>query len=59
MPISDELKKIVACPKCKGPLIFQEQDQGFDCNACKLRFLIEDDIPNFLIEEAQPLEDHD
>lgn len=52
MPVSEEIIKIVVCPKCKGKLKYNEQEQGFDCNACGLRYQIEDDIPNFLIDEA-------
>ena len=57
MPVDEELKKIVACPKCKGRLVYDEKLDAFDCNACKLRFAVEDDIPNFLIDEAVEIND--
>lgn len=54
VPISPELIEILACPKCKGPL--EQQERGFACQDCRLLFPIDDDIPNFLIEEAVPLD---
>jgi len=32
-----------------------DEKQGFVCEACELIYPIEDDIPNFLIDEAKPL----
>jgi uncharacterized protein YbaR (Trm112 family) len=55
MPLNRELIDILACPKCKGPLILRADESAFECNACKLAYLVVDDIPNFIIEEAQPL----
>jgi hypothetical protein len=55
MPVSPELLDIVACPKCKGKLELEADESGFVCRACKLRYAIVDEIPNFLIEEATPL----
>lgn len=52
MPISKELIEILACPKCKGPLDKTEEPEGFACPPCNLLYKVEDDIPNFLIEEA-------
>ncbi len=55
MPISQELIEILACPKCKGSLEKVEEPEGFTCKACDLLYKVEDDIPNFLIDEAVPL----
>ena len=55
MPIAAELKEILACPKCKGELEFREDEKQIRCNACKLAYRIEDDIPVMLIDEATPL----
>lgn len=52
MPIRKELIEILACPKCKGSLEFIETPEGFACPACGLLYKIEDNIPNFLVEEA-------
>ena len=50
--IDDELKSIMACPECKGPLIFEET--RVICPACRKAYAIRDDIPVMLINEAQP-----
>ena len=55
MALNRELIDILACPKCKGALKLREDESAFECPACKLAYLVTDDIPNFLIEEAQPL----
>ena len=54
--LSTKLLKILACPKCKGELVYKSEENKLICNYCKLVFMIEDDIPNMLIEEAKPLE---
>lgn len=58
MPIHPDLLEIVRCPKCKG--VVSERDtssgRGLVCERCKLVYPIVDDIPNFLVEEARPLE---
>ena len=62
MAISPELLRVLACPKCKTPMApdgrlrLDEDKGGFVCDACRLLYPIQDDIPNFLIDEAQPLE---
>jgi uncharacterized protein YbaR (Trm112 family) len=50
-----EILDILACPKCKGDLIYKEE--FFICKECRLLFPIEDDIPNFIVEEAVLLDD--
>ena len=55
MALNRDLIDILACPKCKGPLTLREDESAFECATCKLVFLVVDDIPNFIIEEAQPL----
>jgi uncharacterized protein YbaR (Trm112 family) len=56
MAIAQELKDILACPKCKGELEFREAENQIVCHRCKLVYRIEDDIPVMLIDEARPLE---
>ncbi len=56
MALAAELKEILACPKCKGELEFREAAKQIVCQACKLVYRIEDDIPVMLIDEAKPLE---
>ena len=54
MPVSPDLLEVLACPKCKGELTAVEEPEGFGCPACRLLYVVEDDIPNFLIDEARP-----
>ena len=56
MPISEDLKKIVVCPKCRTPLVYNEIKEGFDCSACKLRYPVEDGIANLIYEAAKEIE---
>ena len=56
MPMNRELIDILACPKCKGPLELTPNESAFVCRACRLVYAVVDEIPNFIVEEAQPLE---
>ena len=56
MPGADLLDLFV-CPKCRGALAHREEPPAFLCRPCRLVFAIIDGIPNFLLEEAQPLEE--
>ena len=53
MPISPDLLSILACPVCKGDLVYDVNAETLTCNACRLRYRIVDDIPNFLVDEAE------
>jgi uncharacterized protein YbaR (Trm112 family) len=55
MALPADLIAIVACPRCKGKLELRADPAAFVCRACKLVYAVEDDIPNFLVEEAKPL----
>jgi hypothetical protein len=55
MALNRDLIDILACPKCKGPLVLRPDESAFECPVCKLAYLVTDDIPNFLIDEAQPI----
>jgi uncharacterized protein YbaR (Trm112 family) len=52
MPVDKELLDILACPKCKGKLFLENDQSGLICNACMLKYKIEDEIPIMLIDEA-------
>jgi uncharacterized protein len=56
MALDKELIDILRCPKCKGDLELDKEQTAFDCKPCKLRYPVVDNIPNFLIDEALPLE---
>jgi uncharacterized protein YbaR (Trm112 family) len=56
MTVDPKLLEILACPKCKGELVYREEDpEGFGCHSCELFYRVDDSIPNFLIDEAEPL----
>ena len=55
MAIDQELLAILACPKCKGELQLTPEQDGLICRACRLKYLIKDEIPIMLIDEAVPL----
>ena len=55
MALNQELIDILACPKCKRTLKLRDDQSAFDCDACKLTYQVVDEIPNFIVEEAQPL----
>ena len=55
MALNRELIDILACPKCKGALKLRDDQSAFECGHCKLAYAVIDEIPNFIIEEAQPI----
>ncbi len=55
MPINPDLLNILACPKCKGEIQLNEQEDGLICSVCQVIYPIRDDIPIMLIDEAFPL----
>lgn len=52
--IKKELLDILACPKCKGPVAWHQQEQALLCRACSLLYDVRDTIPVMLIDEARP-----
>jgi uncharacterized protein YbaR (Trm112 family) len=56
MALNPDLIDLLACPKCKGALTLRPDESAFECASCKLGYPVVDDIPNFIIEEAQPLQ---
>lgn len=55
MPLDKELLEILACPKCKEPIQYDEAKNILICNNCCVYYSIVDDIPVMLIDEAKPL----
>ena len=51
--IDKKLLEILACPQCKGDLVYDEKNQKLICEKCRLKYSIKDDIPIMLIEEAE------
>ena len=57
MPIAPQLLEILVCPKCKGDLEYRPDPQeSLVCHACRLVYMVVDDIPIMLIDEAMPLD---
>lgn len=50
MMIPKEILEVIACPKCKGDL---EYKKDLFCRKCRLKFKVEDDVPNMLLDEAK------
>jgi len=55
MAFDKELLNILVCPKCKGELELTSEEDGLICNACKLKYPIQDEIPIMLIDQAESL----
>jgi uncharacterized protein YbaR (Trm112 family) len=53
MSVSVELLKILACPKCKQVVEYDEKENFIFCSSCRLRYPVRDDIPVMLIDEAE------
>jgi len=51
--LNNELLDILACPKCKGDLEYDKDNNKLICNPCRLKYSIKDDIPIMLIDEAE------
>jgi uncharacterized protein YbaR (Trm112 family) len=53
--VSERLTDILACPVCKGPLVWQREAQEYVCRADRLAYPVRDGIPVMLPEEARRL----
>jgi len=51
--LDNKLLEILVCPKCKGELEYDKENEKLSCGQCRLIFRIEDDIPIMLIDEAE------
>jgi uncharacterized protein YbaR (Trm112 family) len=50
-----KLLDLLACPVCKGPLIYLEDDQELVCRGARLAYPVRDAIPIMLVEEAREI----
>ncbi len=50
-----KLLDILVCPVCKGPLLYNKEQQELFCKADRLAYPIRDDIPVMLEDEARRL----
>ncbi len=55
--INKELLELLVCPKCKGNILFSENQEYIICEKCKLAYTVNDDIPIMLIDTAVKLDD--
>lgn len=56
---TEELLRILACPRCHGELNVEAhagEPLGLSCAACAVVYPVREDIPVMLVEEAVPLE---
>jgi len=49
-----DLLEILACPRCRGPLV--AETAALRCDRCQVRYRVERGIPVLLISEATPVD---
>lgn len=55
MALSKELLEILACPRCKGEVVLQDDEAGLVCDSCRLVYPVRDGIPVMLVDEAEKI----
>jgi uncharacterized protein YbaR (Trm112 family) len=50
-----KLLDILACPICKGPLVYNKEKAELICKVDRLAYPIRDDIPVMLEDEARQM----
>ena len=55
MALDPDFVSLFRCPRCHGRLTAHVEPAGLACAACALLYAVDDDLPNFLVEEATPL----
>lgn len=55
VPVTEKLTDILACPVCKGPLLWQHEAGEYVCRADRLAYPVQDGIPLMLPDEARRL----
>jgi len=50
-----KLLDIIACPVCKGELVYQKDKQELICKFDRIAYSIKDGLPVLLAEEARAL----
>ncbi|KAA0232950.1 MAG: hypothetical protein JJLCMIEE_03433 [Acidimicrobiales bacterium] len=59
MALDPQLLEILACPEDKGPLLYFEAEDSLYNPRLHRRYLIRDDIPIMLIDEAESVDDEE
>ena len=57
MPLDTKLLEILACPEDKGPLLYFADEDALYNPRLRRRYVIRDDIPIMLVEEAEAVDD--
>ncbi len=57
--MDSKLLDILACPICKGKLLYKKSDQELICRLDRLAFPIRDGIPIMLEREARRVEENE
>ncbi len=57
MALDTQLLEILACPEDKGPLLYFEDEDSLYNPRLKRRYVIREDIPIMLIDEAETVAD--
>lgn len=57
MALDPRLLEILACPDDKGPLLYFPDEDALYNPRLHRRYLVDDDIPNMLIDEAETVDD--
>lgn len=57
--MDSKLLDILACPICKGKLMFKKNDQELICRLDRLAYPIRDGIPIMLEREARRVNEHE
>lgn len=55
MPLDSNLLEIVACPICKGKLVYDKEREELICKADRLAYPIDQGIPVLLEDKAREL----
>ncbi|MGA8762370.1 MAG: Trm112 family protein [Candidatus Sulfotelmatobacter sp.] len=50
--IAKDLLEILVCPACKQPLEYRQTPESLKCTQCHRVYLVKDDIPIMLVDEA-------
>jgi uncharacterized protein len=51
--IAKDLLEMLVCPACKQELEYRQKPESLKCTQCHRVYLVQDDIPNMLIDEAK------
>jgi uncharacterized protein len=46
----DSVVKLLACPACKGRIIYNKTKSGLVCEGCGRRYPIKDGIPRMIVK---------